>query len=461
MMGDADQKELGSKRRNDNNITCYDDDDANVYRDVEEGGGDSTRSMNDDDVAVLHNNNDSCNSNDDTTNIANIFFRSILPEDRIRIQELFEEWFPVDYKDDFYDDLCNHSTMGAQDLYTLVATKVDQDQDDDKEERRNNPNAPLPRRIIACLLGCKLKVSKLNEASRDLLIPGYRCRHPVENDDDGGNSTGSRSSKIDYDDNNEIIEQDNQIYLNNNNNTFDNNNSNNTIGDDNDENENKDDDIIEYTDVFYIMTLGVIEEEKRRGLASYLLERALADQIVVVEVDHDHGDDNDNEEEAVLTTTIEECSSSGDDAFYEFRCDENDGVYYNNDKYKHNDCKIRKNNRHNNNNNNNNRRRRRRCCETAYLHVIITNDAAIRFYEKLGFYRLREIPNYYTINDEKYDCYLYVKFFNNDNTIDEQKGIIAATKTVVSRWITSIWSSISYYWIDYKSTTIVDADKMK
>lgn len=459
MMGD-NQKEVGNKRRNNNNITCYDDDDndddANVYQDVEEGGGESTCSMSDNDV--LHSNNDTYN--DDKTNVANIFFRNILPEDRIRIQELFEEWFPVDYKDDFYDDLCNHSTMGAQDLYTLVATKIDQD--DDEEERRKNPSDPLPPRIIACLLGCKLKVSKLNEASRDLLIPGYRCRHPVENDDVGGNS----SSKIDCDDNNEIVEQENQIYHNKNNNTFD--NSSNIGDDDDDENENNDDDIIEYTDVFYIMTLGVVEEEKRRGLASYLLERALADQIVVVE--DDHGDDNDDEEEAVLTTTIEECSLSGDfdnknnrnnnynnnDAFYEFSCDEDNAIYYDNEKCNHNDFKIRQTNRHNNNNN-----RRRRCCETAYLHVIITNDAAIRFYEKLGFYRLREIPNYYTINDEKYDCYLYVKFFNNDNNIDEHGGIIAATKTVVSRWITSIWSSISYYWIDYNSTTIVDADKTK
>ena len=52
------------------------------------------------------------------------------------------------------------------------------------------------------------------------------------------------------------------------------------------------------------------------------------------------------------------------------------------------------------------------CCGVIYLHVITYNDTAIRLYEKLGFYRIDRIKDYYTIDDKKHDCYLYAKFTN-------------------------------------------------
>ena len=51
-------------------------------------------------------------------------------------------------------------------------------------------------------------------------------------------------------------------------------------------------------------------------------------------------------------------------------------------------------------------------CGAIYLHVITYNTTAIRFYERLGFYRIEEIRDYYTIDDKKYNCYLYAKFVN-------------------------------------------------
>lgn len=51
-------------------------------------------------------------------------------------------------------------------------------------------------------------------------------------------------------------------------------------------------------------------------------------------------------------------------------------------------------------------------CGTIYLHVIIHNIAAIRFYEKLGFYRVKEIQDYYKIDGENHNCYLYAKYFH-------------------------------------------------
>mmetsp|Transcript_5542 Transcript_5542/g.7090 ORF Transcript_5542/g.7090 Transcript_5542/m.7090 type:complete len:310 (+) Transcript_5542:275-1204(+) len=53
-------------------------------------------------------------------------------------------------------------------------------------------------------------------------------------------------------------------------------------------------------------------------------------------------------------------------------------------------------------------------CGVMYLHVITYNKAAIRFYERLGFHRIQEIEDYYTIDEEKYNCYLYAKFFHGN-----------------------------------------------
>lgn len=53
-------------------------------------------------------------------------------------------------------------------------------------------------------------------------------------------------------------------------------------------------------------------------------------------------------------------------------------------------------------------------CGTVYLHVLINNVAAIAMYEKLGFYRVQEIANYYWINDELHNCYLYAKYFHGE-----------------------------------------------
>jgi GNAT superfamily N-acetyltransferase len=499
--------------------------DDEVYRDVEEGFIGIER--NDDNDKDNYNYNyhdhdhDHDNSDADVDDVDvlhdNISFRTILPEDRNKIQELFEEWFPVEYNPKFYDDLCNHKIMGTQDLYTLVATTTststiihdddddndndDDDDDDDDDDNRDHDDSDdddNPPRIIACLLGCKLKANKLNEASRELLIPGYQPRPGVKNekdsnDNDDNEMDSNDKSDYSYDDDdydnnnnnnniNEIIESasyDDDNIENNNTTTSnsandDKNNANNEENNNqnNDANDNSDDSIIEYTDVFYIMTLGVVKEYRKLGLASYLLERALEDQIVVVDNnDNDNENENDNEddeEEGIISTTIEEyttmegntiegCATEectmeectmegysdddGDDDNsnnpYDFNCDDdnNDAISFGRTPY-------------NINRSSTNPQRQHRCCETAYLHVIINNDAACRFYEKCGFVRIREIPDYYTIKDEKHNCYLYIKFFDNNNKNNGDKGIIATTKTVVSHWITSIWSAISsYYWI--------------
>lgn len=53
-------------------------------------------------------------------------------------------------------------------------------------------------------------------------------------------------------------------------------------------------------------------------------------------------------------------------------------------------------------------------CGALYLHVITYNQVAIRFYEKMGFYRMDEIKDYYNIDGKTYGCYLYARFFHGN-----------------------------------------------
>jgi len=53
-------------------------------------------------------------------------------------------------------------------------------------------------------------------------------------------------------------------------------------------------------------------------------------------------------------------------------------------------------------------------CGALYLHVIVFNSGAIRFYENLGFHRVKEIKDYYTIDGKLYNCYLYAKYYHGN-----------------------------------------------
>lgn len=86
-------------------------------------------------------------------------YRPIMPKDRDRIQELHEEWFPVAYQEDFYDNLVLGKMCRTNDpLYTNLLC----DEDDE---------------IKACLVGMSVKGSILNLASRQLLLPEWPHRH--------------------------------------------------------------------------------------------------------------------------------------------------------------------------------------------------------------------------------------------------------------------------------------------
>jgi ribosomal protein S18 acetylase RimI-like enzyme len=231
-----------------------------------------------------------------STGVPSITFRPIEPKDRTQIQSLHEEWFPVEYQQDFYDDLCFHRRMchSHQQLYTMVATipksdatngdnnnnnnnntyatmkkssRQEQQQPQEEQEMGNNDENENDEMIVACIVGCVLSAHKLNKTSRQLLVPDYPSRHGK---------------------------------------------------------------------LFYIMTLGTVTEYRHLGLASLLVQQVM-DSVIAPDAD----------------------------------------------------------------------------VATLYLHVITLNEPAISFYEnKLGFWKVQEIQDYYTIDGSRYNCYLYAKYFH-------------------------------------------------
>mmetsp|Transcript_30112 Transcript_30112/g.36795 ORF Transcript_30112/g.36795 Transcript_30112/m.36795 type:complete len:319 (+) Transcript_30112:13-969(+) len=83
--------------------------------------------------------------------------------------------------------------------------------------------------------------------------------------------------------------------------------------------------------------------------------------------------------------------------------------------------------------------KRNKRCGVVYLHVITYNNAAIRFYEKLGFVRVTEIKDYYTIEGVNYNCYLYAKYIHG-NQVTLSKGFF----TILADWVTSVWNTLTF-----------------
>lgn len=232
-----------------------------------------------------NNNINSSNWNHLSSLSCDLRFRKILPRDRQRIQELHEEWFPVSYQSEFFDDLVyGKMCHTGEDLYTNVAAttppppgnlqqpephktangQANHQSHDDYPHKFMSDNV-VDDEIVACIVAALIPSTKLNSVSRQLLVPNH----------------------------------------------------------------------LRHSQVCYIMTLGTVPEYRKCGLATTLVEQCVQDLIT----------DDPN-------------------------------------------------------------------CGALYLHVSTSNDSAIRFYERLGFWRVQEIPDYYTIQGTLHNSYLYAKYFH-------------------------------------------------
>ena len=77
-----------------------------------------------------------------------IYFRPIKPEDRTVIEALHRQWFPVDYKSEFFDSLCNDGNMPGtnQPLYSCVAIlkELDDFEFGEMYEKRERESCSMP-----------------------------------------------------------------------------------------------------------------------------------------------------------------------------------------------------------------------------------------------------------------------------------------------------------------------------
>ena len=213
-----------------------------------------------------------------------VSFRPLQASDRYRIQQLHEQWFPVSYSDVFYEELVtNHrlATSGDE-LFTCVATL-------------NNHTSSS-----SSIKDTELYCQEVGEAS----LPQQQQQQPQEDDSDEtiiGCAVGTFLHHT------RLTPETAELLVPNSH---------------------------EHSRLFYIMTLGTVEDYRNLGVATSLIHKC----IQLVERDTS--------------------------------------------------------------------------CGALYLHVIPYNHAAIRFYEKLGFYRVSTISDYYTIDGKNYDCYLYAKYYH-------------------------------------------------
>ena len=114
-----------------------------------------------------------------------ISFRPLEPKDRGQIQQLHEEWFPVSYKDEFYDELVLHRMVNSgQELVTCAAVYQSTC---DADAGNVPPSLPITTpttasqedfalsscqqdSIVACIVGSMVDASRLSSDTVDSLL---------------------------------------------------------------------------------------------------------------------------------------------------------------------------------------------------------------------------------------------------------------------------------------------------
>jgi ribosomal protein S18 acetylase RimI-like enzyme len=115
---------------------------------------------------------DTGHSTNDANYSCRLVFRTIEPSDRIAVQRLHEAWFPVNYGDDFYDDLvAGRPTSFGEPFYSCVVATTNSQTESDEEActlRHNTSD------IVACVIGTFLNTSRLPDTLQTLLVSDKR-----------------------------------------------------------------------------------------------------------------------------------------------------------------------------------------------------------------------------------------------------------------------------------------------
>jgi len=84
--------------------------------------------------------------------------------------------------------------------------------------------------------------------------------------------------------------------------------------------------------------------------------------------------------------------------------------------------------------------------KAVYLHVLTSNSAAVRFYEKSKFMRLRTVPYFYEIDNESHDSHLYI-FYLNDGHPPNLPNLLGFVQNKLSR----VHQAASSAWFEFTS----------
>jgi len=314
---------------------------------------------------------------------AEFTYRTIRVTDRDRVKELHEEWFPVRYQDEFYDELAENHLSGNP-LFTLLAIHkqkqsisngwgLDLEAGHDESDDTNSSHASSPNQVKRTwtqrLLWGQQQQQQEEEAQTSTLSLNDRIAAA-----EGDGSAPDRVFTHDVDDENNV-NLDNAFCV--------------PIRTQNFQISNHQAPMIEldtiagcvvgsfmavtrlsppmqdllisdplrYRRLFYIMTLGTESSYRGAGLGTKLVQQCIA--------------------------KVQEDAT----------------------------------------------------CGVLYLHVLTENFPAIHLYERLGFYRVQEIPDYYDIQGVKHPCYLYAKYFHgNQGHLDVYK--------IVARCVWSFCSKV-------------------
>lgn len=119
-----------------------------------------------------------------------VSFRPFQANDREQVQGLHEDWFPVRYKQEFYDDLVHQRMFSSgENLFTYAAVYHDDDDKNDHDAAQHIPDKHAEHAqscsspcissrdksenedsIVACVVGSFVHVSRLDNTTTSLLI---------------------------------------------------------------------------------------------------------------------------------------------------------------------------------------------------------------------------------------------------------------------------------------------------
>jgi ribosomal protein S18 acetylase RimI-like enzyme len=330
-----------------------------------------------------------------TREFPDLYFRSILPQDRAQVQTLHEQWFPVRYQSEFYETLVQ-GRLPAQETTTKGRRQRGDDEENpiiDEDEHDEEDEEEPPERPLFTYLALEKPASSPSpheEAEHDDVAFGTR---------ETTSNTSSSSTTSSTSTNSLVSMEEARVPQNSSWVSSDSNNNNATTTTQDHSTttapQQEPDRIVgcmvgayvessflslelqdllvphseQYTRLFYIMTLGTADDYRKHGLATYLIHQCIAQQV-----------QNDTQ------------------------------------------------------------------CGALYLHVLDSNVAALRFYEKLGFHRVKLIPNYYTIDGRPRNCYIYAKYFHGNRGHQTVFMLLKQGLQTLWRTITSplaLWSADS------------------